>query len=311
MAITAQPAAKPRARRIGLLIALALAALLLTLYLGISAYAANVVSLPQRDAETTTPGAVGLQFEDVRFPALGGDVQIAGWYIARSNASQAVILVHGKDSSRASEFGGRFVELARALHERGFAVLMIDMRGHGASSDARFAFGLTERRDIIGAADWLQTQGFRPGTIGVLGVSMGAAAAIGATAEDQDIGALVADCSYAEIYPLMERHWTSASGLPNVFLPSTLFAGRFVVGADLTQARPVDEIGRITRPVLVIHGTEDRFTPVEHGRQLAAAAPAADYWEVSGAGHAASFVTDPQAYSQRVGDFFARSLGTP
>jgi uncharacterized protein len=310
MATTAQPAAEPRARarQIGLSISLGLAGLLVALYLGISAYAASVVSLPQRDAETTTPAAVGLAFEDVRFAARGGDVQIAGWYVPHPNASQAVVLVHGKDSSRATEFGGRFVELARALHERGLAVLMIDTRGHGASGDARFAFGLTERRDIMGAVDWLETQGFQPGTIGVLGVSMGAAAAIGAAAEDPDIGALVADCSYAEIFPLMERHWTSASGLPNAFLPSTLFAGRFVVGVDLTQARPVDEIGRITRPVLVIHGAEDRFTPVEHGRQLAAAAPAAEYWEVPGAGHAGSYAADPQAYGERVAGFFERSL---
>lgn len=308
MATTTRTALTLRPRRVASSLVVGLAALLLALYLGVSAYAASVVSLPQRDAETTTPAAVGLAFEDVRFPARGGDVQIAGWYIPRDGAQRAVVLVHGKDSSRATEFGGRFVELAAVLHRRGFAVLMIDMRGHGASGDARFAFGLTERQDIVGATDWLETQGFRTGSVGVLGVSMGAAAAIGATAEDQDIGALVADCSYAEIYPLMQRHWTSASNLPDIFLPSTLFVGRFIVGEDLVQARPVAEIGRITQPVLIIHGADDQFTPVEHGRQLAAAAPAAEYWEVPGAGHARSFLTEPQAYAERVAGFFERSL---
>lgn len=308
MATTAAPLSRPRPRRLAASVGGALALLLLAAYLGISAYAASVVTWPQRDAEAATPAAVGLAFEDVRFPARGDGVQIAGWYIPREGASAAVVLVHGKDSSRATEFKGRFAELARGLHERGLAVLMIDMRGHGASGDARFAFGITERNDVLGAADWLQARGFGPGRVGVLGVSMGAAAAIGAASEDPAIGALVADCSYAEIYPLMQQHWGEASGLPDAFLPSTLFVGRFIVGHDLTQARPADEIGDVAAPTLIIHGAADAFTPVANGRQLAAAAPQAEYWEVPGAGHAGSYLADPAGYAERVAAFFERSL---
>lgn len=172
------------------------------------------------------------------------------------------------------------------------------------------SFGLAERRDILGAVDWLMAQGFHAGSIGVLGVSMGAASAIGAAAEDPAIGALVADCSYAEIEPPMQRHWSAASGLPDIFLPSTLFMGQFVLGMDLTTARPVAEIDDIApRPVLIIHGNADAFTPVEHGRALAAAAPEAEYWEVSGAGHARSYEVNPQQYVDRVAAFFMQHLG--
>ncbi|MEN9938518.1 MAG: hypothetical protein RLZZ387_5097 [Chloroflexota bacterium] len=298
-----------RARRAALWASAVLAALLLALYLGVSAYAASVVTLPQRDAIDVTPAVNGLAFEDVRFAASDGDVSIAGWYIPRQGATRAVVLMHGKDSSRATEFAGDFVDLGAALHARGFAVLMIDMRGHGQSEDARFTFGLRERRDIIGAVDWLEAQGFRPGAVGVLGVSMGAASAIGALADDPEIGALVADCSYADIYPLMQRHWGSTSKLPDAFLPSTLLTARVVMGEDLTRARPVDEIGDIEAPVLIIHGDADKLTDVSHGRQLAAAAPAAEYWEVAGAPHARSYNADPQAYVERVASFFERSLG--
>ncbi len=299
-----------RLRRMAISATATLIMLLVTIYLGISTYAASVVTLPQRDAIVDTPADFGARFDEVRFPARGGDVEIAGWYLPQPETSRAVILVHGKDSSRSTEFQGRFSEFAAQLHKRGFAVVMIDLRGHGASGDARFSFGLAERRDILGAVDWLITQGFRPGSIGVLGVSMGAASAIGATAEEPAIGALVADCSYADIRPLMERHWTKASGLPDIFLPSTLFMGRFVLGMDLTTARPVTEIDDIApRPVLIIHGDADAFTPVEHGRALAAAAPTAEYWEVPGAGHARSYEVDPQRYVERVAGFFAQHLG--
>jgi Lysophospholipase len=133
---------------------------LVTIYLGISTYAASVVTLPQRDAIVSTPADFGARFDEVRFPARGGDVEIAGWYLPQPETSRAVILVHGKDSSRSTEFQGRFSEFAAQLHKRGFAVMMIDLRGHGASGDARFSFGLAERRDILGAVDWLITQDF-------------------------------------------------------------------------------------------------------------------------------------------------------
>ena len=289
-------------------ILISFAALSLVLYTGIALLAANVTTMPLRAARISTPANVGLSFEEVRFPAHGDDATIAGWYIPNPGATRAAVLVHGKDSSRSSALAGRFVEVAAALHAHGFSVLMIDLRGHGESSPARFTFGLWERRDIIGAVDWLQsTHGIPPQRVGVLGVSMGAAAGIGAMHDDPDIGALVADCSYAEVYPLMQLHWSEAAHLPEAFLPGALLAGRLLTGVDLTQARPVVDIVDI-KPVLIIHGIADSFTPIEQGRQLAAAAPAAEYWEVAGAEHARAYATNPSAYMSRVITFFDKAL---
>jgi pimeloyl-ACP methyl ester carboxylesterase len=257
----------------------------------------------------TTPAALNLAYDEVRFPSSQDGIELSGWYIPRAGSRQAVILVHGFGSSRAHEFGGRFAELAGGLHERGFAVMMIDMRGHGASGDGHFSFGIRERYDVVGAVGWLKAQGFRPGSIGVLGVSMGGAAAIGATADNPDIGALVDDCSFAEIYPLIEREWSKTTPLPRFFLPSTVLMGRLLYGYAIWDSRPVDEIGKIApRPILIIHGRDDTFTPVEHGRLLKAAAPASEYWEVPGAGHAGSYAADPLAYVDRVAGFFAQNL---
>jgi dipeptidyl aminopeptidase/acylaminoacyl peptidase len=287
-----------------------LVALLLAGYLGIALYVATVLTLPQRDPVAETPADLGLAYQEVGFPARGGDVTIAGSFIPRQGATRALVLVHGKDSNRSTEFGNDFTDFGAALHERGFAVLLIDLRGHGASGDARFTFGIDERRDVLGALDWLVAQGFAPSSVGVLGVSMGAAAVIGAAAEEPALGAVVADCSYAEIEPLLERHWTSASGLPNAFLPATLLMGRLVVGHDLTQADPVRDIVRIApERLLLIHGAADTFTPVEHGQQLAAASPGAAYWEVPGANHAASYRENPQGYVERVVGFFVERVG--
>jgi uncharacterized protein len=288
--------------------AISLALMLALIYVGIAALAANVVTTPLRRPALSTPAAIGLQSQDVRFPSHDQSTSIAGWYAAAPQATRAIVLVHGKDSSRAREFDGHFVDLAAALRQRGFAVLMIDLRGHGESGPGRFSFGLQERQDVIGAVDWLESQGFARRSVGLLGVSMGAASSIGAAHDDPTIGAIVADCSYAEVYPLMQLHWTEASGLPDIFLPGALIAGQLIVGADLTQARPVAEVGAIEAPLLIIHGAADQFTPVAQGRQLAAAAPRATYWEIPGAGHADSYTTDPASYVTRVVAFFDQAL---
>ena len=106
-------------------------------------------------------------------------------------------------------------------------------------------FGITERDDVLGAVDFLQERGFQPGSIGVLGVSLGSATSIGATAEEPAIGALVVDSAFAEVHPVIQEQWRGASGLPNLFLAPTRWMIRLMYGYDLAASRPVDEIGGI------------------------------------------------------------------
>ena len=288
-----------------------LVALLVVAYLGVGALAANILSTPTRNFTAgDTPTTHGLSYQDVRFLARGGDVELAGWYIPRAGSNRAIVIVHGQDSSRNTNLGGRVFEVVSAFHQHQFAVIMIDLRGHGQSGAAHFSFGLNERRDIEGAVDWLKSQGFAPGSVGVLGISMGAASSIGATADDPDIGALDADSSYAEIYSIIQRLWSNASGLPNAFLPGMRLMHRLMFGYDIASSKPVGEIGKIARPILLIHGTADTLIPIDHARQLKAAAPAAELWEVPCATHADAFGHDPQAYLERVTDFFERQLGS-
>lgn len=287
----------------------ALAGLALALYLAVASVAALTLTTPRRTLGRETPAAVGLSYENVRFPARDDGLTIAGWYVPRQGARRALVLVHGKDNSRAKWVRDEWRPLVPALNGRGFAVLLIDLRGHGGSADARYSFGLNERRDVEGAVDWLRQQGFAAGQIGVLGVSMGAASGILAAADDPDIGALVADCSYAEILPVIEQEWRGASGLPDALLPGTLLVSRLLLGVNLADARPVDLVGRIApRPLLLIHSTGDTLIPAAHADRLLAAAPGAQLWKVPGAAHGESFKAQPQEYTRRVLSFFEQSL---
>jgi fermentation-respiration switch protein FrsA (DUF1100 family) len=190
---------------------------------------------------------------------------------------------------------------------------MIDLRGHGQSTDARFTFGLKERSDVLGAVDWLRSRGAAPGPIGVLGLSLGAAAAIGAAAEEPAIAALALDSAFADINTLIGEQWENASGLPRPFLHSALLMARILTGVDLTQARPARELAQVApRPILLIHCAADDYVPAANLDALHAAAPAAQTWLIPGANclHSEGFNADPAAYSARLQDFFADALPT-
>ena len=62
------------------------------------------------------------------------------------------------------------------------------------------------------------------------------------------------------------------------------------------------------RSVLIIHSTSDVLVPVANAQQLKVAAPFAETWIVTGPEHARIYNSDPAAYSQKVADFFDRSL---
>jgi dipeptidyl aminopeptidase/acylaminoacyl peptidase len=293
---------------------LAVSLILLFAYLGAGAIIASDLTLPKRQFYAEAAATLGLSYQDVRFPARGDGLQIAGWYVPSAGSTRAIIVVHGKDQSRATEFfdkfpNGRLTEMSAGLQAAGFAVLMIDLRGHGQSGDARFSFGLRERQDVMGAADWLKTQGFRPGSIGALGVSLGAASAVGAAAEDSDIGAVVVDSGFAEWCPVMYANWTSATGLPDALIPPARLMTRLLYGYDVCDARPVTEIGRIApRPVLLIHTVRDQLIAASHVDQMKAALPSAELWMASGLEHARNYNADPAEYLRRVTEFFDRGL---
>ena len=61
--------------------------------------------------------------------------------------------------------------------------------------------------------------------------------------------------------------------------PAAGLTNHFVLGEEPA------ELGVITVPTLVVHGTDDPLFPVEHGRALAAAVPGARLVELAGVGH--------------------------
>jgi len=215
--------------------------ILIAIYLGISVYAAYTLTrIGDHEQYSNTPETFGVEYEDVRFKAKYDGTQIAAWYIPNEASSQAIIMVHGHGASKQNAISGNYPKLAASLSKAGFAVLMIDMRGHGDSEGERNSFGVYERWDVLGAVGWLAEKGFFPADIGILGLSIGGAASIGAVYEEPGINTLIVESTYADLHPVIKEKWHEESGLPDFFIPGVALMIRLMYGYNVFELKPVD-----------------------------------------------------------------------
>ena len=142
----------------------------------------------------------------------------------------AVIFAHGSGSSRHSE-RNRFV--ARALHERGFATLLMDLltveeeRVDEVTRELRFDIALLASR-LAEATDWAEGQpSLADLPVGYFGASTGAGAALLAAAGDTRIAAVVSRGGRPDL---------AGEALSRVHAPTLLIAGsRDTVVLDLNR----------------------------------------------------------------------------
>lgn len=249
-----------------------------------------------RHSDSSAPTDLGVA--DVTFESTDG-TPIRAWLALAKVGAPAVVLVHGFKTSRTE-----MLPWARFLHGAGYNALLLDLRGAGRSGGGTIGLGATEPRDIVEA---VQTAGeaFHTDHVAVLGISLGAGAAILAAADDPRIAAVVADSAWTDQDFQLARLGVVDIGPFRLPLPPLgVLAVNTMVGADVTRARPLDAIARISpRPILLIHSADDdnATTPVEGARKLfAAAGEPKDLWVAPRGGHVGAINAFPEEYRARV-----------
>lgn len=121
----------------------------------------------------------------VTFPSLDGTSLAGEIYEAASRPAPAVVLVHMLTRSKA-DWGG----LPDRLQEAGITALTFDLRGHGGSAGSpQVLAGMVQ--DVRAAAQWLAArQGVRPGSIALVGASLGASLSLLAAVELPSVRAI-------------------------------------------------------------------------------------------------------------------------
>ncbi len=310
-------------------------------YIGVATALASDLIRTRRVPTGETPGSVGLAYSNVSFTSRGGDAGLSGWLIrprsgpatgpgdeteadpgrsgVRARGISWVAMVHGDNTNRSDSQTG-MLDITRALSGRGFGILMFDMRGRGDSPAAVSSSGYFERLDLQGASDYLVSNGADRSRIGVLGFSLGGVVALLAGSNPNNFGAVVSDSAFADLSLVLKGTMTGVRRPLTLWFPGMRAMAKVLYGIDIADVSPARAIARSDTPVLVIHGEEDLQIPVEHARLLGRAIGASfdeieageeTVWTVAGAGHTGAFRAQPEAYIDRVADFFEKHLGPP
>ena len=284
----------------------------LVIYVAVSYRIALGVTAAERTDLEDSPEDYGVDFENVEFKSRCGDVLLDGWYLAGQDGAPVIVFVHGVGVTRTA---CGMTRIAADLSGRGFGVLMFDLRGHGLSGGKRLSGGWHERLDALGAYDYLCDRGVDPEKIGLMGLSMGAAAVALAAAAELRVRAVVLDSPYALASDLIVQETSIKMHIPKwlaaVFRPCAEYLASRVFGIDVSAMAPVESVRGLGYPVLIIHGADDDRIPLEHGRRVHRAAPAGSLlWEVAGSGHNEASAEHPSEYAERVAGYFASRLGS-
>ena len=253
----------------------------------------------------TEPVPPDISPEEVYFPSRD-DLRLHGLYLAGRDGSPVLLLCHGYYRSLAEPFS-----LGCELNRLGYNVLLFDFRGCGLSAGRFTTLGYREAADVLGAVDYLRRRlGQRP--LGVLGISMGAVAALRAAPDCPPIAAIVADSAYADLEGTI-RHKTKEI-LRLSFLVrlgwASIRLGEWLSGGNMAAVRAVDAAARFApRPLLFIHGERDDYLPPDNAQRLfQAAGEPKELWLAPGSGHAMARLDHRREYVERVHAFFQRYL---
>lgn len=282
-------------------------------YMGVSYTVADRFSRIERHPVDRAPEVTAATYEDVSLTTTDG-VRLSGWFFPASR-DRAVVIIHGRNTNRI-EWEGRSERIASFLVAAGYAVLMFDLRGHGNSAGDpkigdRFTLGFLERRDVDAGVGFLRGRGYADRRIALLGISMGAASALGELTLDPSIGPVIIDSSFADAAVELEEQLPSQAGIPGWFAPGVVLAYRLFFGVDVEAVGPIDIVrAHPERPFLFIHCDQDELINVHHGRDLRAASAnaASDLWIAPGCLHPRASDDHPDDYRARVLAFLSAQM---
>ncbi|HYI64184.1 MAG TPA: alpha/beta fold hydrolase [Allosphingosinicella sp.] len=203
----------------------------------------------------------------VTYPAADG-VQVPAYLTLPPGREDArglpgIVLPHGGPSAR--DVGG-FDELAQFLAHQGYAVLQPNYRGSEGYGDAWLAQNgfrgwQTSIGDVTAGGRWLIAQGADANRLGIVGWSYGGYAALQSGVTEPGLfKAIVAIAPVTDLALL----WEQAEGFTNYRLVRQ-FVGQ---GPHVRAGSPLQNVERITAPVLMFHGTRDINVGVLHSQRM-------------------------------------------
>lgn len=237
----------------------------------------SLVFVP-RPGDDTTPQDVGLNGDEVWFETEDG-LELHGWFIPVKDAEYAILFSHGNAGNLQ-----RRSALVRMLSEAGASVFIYDYRGYGHSEGSPSEGGLY--KDLEGAVQYLQENGFTERQIVLYGRSLGGAVAAYGATEIQAAG-LILDSAFMDLKTMVSDVYP--------FVPPSL------AKYDFPTIQYLDQINSM--PIMIFHSPEDNLVQFHHGEKLYDKAPSPKtFVELSG-GHNNNYRISEELFVESLRNF--------
>lgn len=236
-----------------------------------------------------------------------GNLKLHAYEIKQTQESDLwVIVIHGYmgDASGMTVY-------AKQFYQRGYNVLMPDLRGHGLSEGNYVGMGWHDRLDII---DWINyiIKNNAKAKIIIFGISMGATTTMMTIGEKlpTNVKFAISDCGYSSVWEEFSYQLKRLFKLPS--FPVLYAANRTCkkkTNYSFKEASAVEQLKKSKIPILFIHGDKDDFVPYKMLESVYDAAPGEkEKLVVEGATHGISAAVNPELYWKTVDDFTSKHL---
>ena len=200
-------------------------------------------------------------YQNIQLKTSNG-IPIDAWYSEADSSKACIVLVHGYTANKS------FLENEAAMFKHwGYSVLLFDLRGHGKSGGNSTTFGMRETDELQKAFEFAKQKG--NSHVIVYGVSLGAAVAIKATAENKiHPDAIIADMPFANLHEHFKKR-ASILGFPSEPFASLI---TFWIGIEKGYNPFRHDIRtyaeKVNCPVLVEWGDKDRYVSREEAETI-------------------------------------------
>ena len=240
-----------------------------------------------------------IPFEEVKIKSFDNLTLVGHYFGADSN--KTVCLVHG--------YSANYKEMhpyAQFFYQKGYNLLCVENRAHGASEGNVVGMGYLDRKDLL---KWLEFLGAENDIV-FFGLSMGASAVCALSGEKlpTSVKGIISDSAFdnaeRELIHVLKRFGI----FKKLLLKHLKSYARRVHNFDLADADIVKCVKKARVPILYIHGKADAYVPFSNSQNLYNNTPKnlRELVLVDSADHAMSYVTLGVEYERKITNFFRK-----
>jgi len=292
---------------------LSLLAILLIIALaitGVSYYVGYSLIHPQRNLQylNLTPADYHIPYQNVTFYSRRDHIKLDGWEMRTVTTQHRwVIISHGYASNRLF-WGEDTFRLYQFFLQQGYNIATFDYSDSGKSGGNTSTVGIWEQADLLGALDDLEQQDPQA-SIGLYGISQGAAVSLLIAGQHTHVSFVIADSSFADLHSFLSTNLPTWSHLPTIpFTPVILLLVQAMLQQNIDNTSPLKALASFHGPILLTHSRADQSIPVANSRQIYAAYKGKKditYKEFAISSHAHEFVTEHATYVAALKAFLA------